>query len=320
MAVHTKISNTEINEFFENYAVDEIVEFDGIQEGLENSNYLIKTKNNKFILTIFEKRTSETDLPFFFHLMNHLKNYGIKCPEVVKDSKGSYYNSIKNKPAAITTFLDGQSIVRIEPYHCGELGKAIALFHNASSLLTIKRENNLNTQNLKKLIQKIEEISDKIDKDSLNFIKNEYKFLVKNIPHDLPQGIIHADLFPDNVFFHNNNFSGIIDFYFSCNDSYIYEIAICMNAWCFEQNNNEFNISKAKALLSSYNQVKPLSKNEIEYLPTLARAAALRFLLTRTIDFHQNTENLMVTKKDPKEYFEKLKFHQSVLKSSEYGL
>lgn len=320
MAVHTQISKTDVDNFFKNYPIDEIIEFSGIKEGIENSNYLIKTEKNNFILTIFEKRTNEVDLPFFFRLMNHLKNHGIKCPEVVMDLKGNYYNSIHNKPAAVTTFLEGRSIIRIEPFHCGELGKAIALFHNASSLLDIKRENKLNTKNLHKLIQIIDSISDKVDQDELSFIKDEYKFLNENIPLELPQGIIHADLFPDNIFFHNNILSGIIDFYFSCNDSYIYEIAICMNAWCFEQNSNEFNISKAKALLSNYNQIRPLSKNEIEYMPILARVAALRFLLTRTIDFYKDTNNLLVTKKDPKEYFEKLKFHQSVLKSSEYGL
>ena len=320
MAVYTKVSDQDLNEFLEQYSIGYQDEFSGIQEGIENSNYLIKIKDKKYILTIFEKRTSESDLPFFFQLINHLKEQKIKCPEVVLNKQNKYYSFLKNKPAAITTFLEGQSISRIEPIHCAELGNTLALFHNASNLLDIKRENKLGFKNLKTIISSLYNYSDRINKDQLLLIDNEYQFLIKNIFFDLPKGIIHADLFPDNVFFQNNSLSGIIDFYFACNDFYAYEIAICLNAWCFEINNNQFNVSKAKALLSSYNKIRRLSEAEVESLPLLARAASLRFLLTRLVDYFQETESLLLTKKDPNEYFEKLRFHQTVKKSSEYGL
>ena len=320
MAVYTLISIDELNLFLSKYNIDNINEFSGIKGGTSNSNYLLTADNKKFILTIFEERTNQENLPFYFDLMNHLNAHDIKCPEVIKDKQGNFSNSIKQKHAVITSFLTGSSLEKIKPIHCSNLGLTIAKMHNASEKLNIKRENELGFDKLGIIIEKLKTYKKHIDDEKLKFIEDEFLFLSREISKDLPSGIIHADLFPDNIFFEENNLTGIIDFYFSCNDFYAYEIAICLNAWCFEDSNNEFNPTKAKYLLGSYNQERKFSNEEVEALPLLARASALRYLLTRLLDFYSHEDSDLILKKDPNEYISKLKFHQSVRKASEYGL
>ena len=320
MAVYTQISIDELNVFLSKYNIDNINEFSGIKGGTSNSNYLLTADNKKFILTIFEERTNQENLPFYFDLMNHLNAHDIKCPEVIKDKQGNFSNSIKQKHAVITSFLTGSSLEKIKPIHCSNLGLTIAKMHNASEKLNIKRENELGFEKLGIIIEKLKTYKKRIDDEKLKFIEDEFLFLSREISKDLPSGIIHADLFPDNIFFEENNLTGIIDFYFSCNDFYAYEIAICLNAWCFEDSNNEFNPTKAKYLLGSYNQERKFSNEEVEALPLLARASALRYLLTRLLDFYSHEDSDLILKKDPNEYISKLKFHQSVRKASEYGL
>ena len=320
MAVYTQISIDELNVFLSKYNIDNINEFCGIKGGTSNSNYLLTADNKKFILTIFEERTNQENLPFYFDLMNHLNAHDIKCPEVIKDKQGNFSNSIKQKHAVITSFLTGSSLEKIKPIHCSNLGLTIAKMHNASEKLNIKRENELGFDKLGIIIEKLKTYKKHIDDEKLKFIEDEFLFLSREINKDLPSGIIHADLFPDNIFFEENNLTGIIDFYFSCNDFYAYEIAICLNAWCFEDSNNEFNPTKAKYLLGSYNQERKFSNEEVEALPLLARASALRYLLTRLLDFYSHEDSDLILKKDPNEYISKLRFHQSVRKASEYGL
>ena len=320
MAVYTQVSIDELNVFLSKYNIDNINEFSGIKGGTSNSNYLLTADNKKFILTIFEERTNQENLPFYFDLMNHLNAHDIKCPEVIKDKQGNFSNSIKQKHAVITSFLTGSSLEKIKPIHCSNLGLTIAKMHNASEKLNIKRENELGFDKLGIIIEKLKTYKKHIDDEKLKFIEDEFLFLSREISKDLPSGIIHADLFPDNIFFEENNLTGIIDFYFSCNDFYAYEIAICLNAWCFEDSNNEFNPTKAKYLLGSYNQERKFSNEEVEALPLLARASALRYLLTRLLDFYSHEDSDLILKKDPNEYISKLKFHQSVRKASEYGL
>ena len=320
MAVYTQISIDELNVFLSKYNIDNINEFSGIKGGTSNSNYLLTADNKKFILTIFEERTNQENLPFYFDLMNHLNAHDIKCPEVIKDKQGNFSNSIKQKHAVITSFLTGSSLEKIQPIHCSNLGLTIAKMHNASEKLNIKRENELGFDKLGIIIEKLKTYKKHIDDEKLKFIEDEFLFLSREINKDLPSGIIHADLFPDNIFFEENNLTGIIDFYFSCNDFYAYEIAICLNAWCFEDSNNEFNPTKAKYLLGSYNQERKFSNEEVEALPLLARASALRYLLTRLLDFYSHEDSDLILKKDPNEYISKLRFHQSVRKASEYGL
>ena len=320
MAVYTQISIDELNVFLSKYNIDNINEFSGIKGGTSNSNYLLTADNKKFILTIFEERTNQENLPFYFDLMNHLNAHDIKCPEVIRDKQGNFSNSIKQKHAVITSFLTGSSLEKIKPIHCSNLGLTIAKMHNASEKLNIKRENELGFDKLGIIIEKLKTYKKHIDDEKLKFIEDEFLFLSREINKDLPSGIIHADLFPDNIFFEENNLTGIIDFYFSCNDFYAYEIAICLNAWCFEDSNNEFNPTKAKYLLGSYNQERKFSNEEVEALPLLARASALRYLLTRLLDFYSHEDSDLILKKDPNEYISKLRFHQSVRKASEYGL
>ena len=320
MAVYTQISIDELNLFLSKYNIDKINEFSGIKGGTSNSNYLLTADKKKFILTIFEERTNQENLPFYFDLMNHLNAHDIKCPEVIKDKQGNFSNSIKQKHAVITSFLTGSSLEKIKPIHCSNLGLTIAKMHNASEKLNIKRENELGFDKLGIIIEKLKTYKKHIDDEKLKFIEDEFLFLSREISKDLPSGIIHADLFPDNIFFEENNLTGIIDFYFSCNDFYAYEIAICLNAWCFEDSNNEFNPTKAKYLLGSYNQERKFSNEEVEALPLLARASALRYLLTRLLDFYSHEDSDLILKKDPNEYISKLRFHQSVRKASEYGL
>ena len=320
MAVYTQISIDELNVFLSKYNIDNINEFSGIKGGTSNSNYLLTADNKKFILTIFDERTNQENLPFYFDLMNHLNAHDIKCPEVIKDKQGNFSNSIKQKHAVITSFLTGSSLEKIKPIHCSNLGLTIAKMHNASEKLNIKRENELGFDKLGIIIEKLKTYKKHIDDEKLKFIEDEFLFLSREINKDLPSGIIHADLFPDNIFFEENNLTGIIDFYFSCNDFYAYEIAICLNAWCFEDSNNEFNPTKAKYLLGSYNQERKFSNEEVEALPLLARASALRYLLTRLLDFYSHEDSDLILKKDPNEYISKLRFHQSVRKASEYGL
>ncbi|MDC3086286.1 homoserine kinase [Pelagibacteraceae bacterium] len=320
MAVYTQISIDELNVFLSKYNIDNINEFSGIKGGTSNSNYLLTADNKKFILTIFEERTNQENLPFYFDLMNHLNAHDIKCPEVIKDKQGNFSNSIKQKHAVITSFLTGSSLEKIKPIHCSNLGLTIAKMHNASEKLNIKRDNELGFDKLGIIIEKLKTYKKHIDDEKLKFIEDEFLFLSREINKDLPSGIIHADLFPDNIFFEENNLTGIIDFYFSCNDFYAYEIAICLNAWCFEDSNNEFNPTKAKYLLGSYNQERKFSNEEVEALPLLARASALRYLLTRLLDFYSHEDSDLILKKDPNEYISKLRFHQSVRKASEYGL
>ena len=319
MAVYTEINKSELSSFLTLYNIEEIIKFTGIKEGVENSNFLLESNESKYILTIFEKRTNENDLPYFFNLMNHLNDNKIKCPQVIEDKSGKLYNFIKGKPAVVTSFLEGMSIKKIAPKHCSELGTNLAKFHLASNKLDIKRDNALGIKDLNNLVDAINKLDLKEHKNLLNVINSEYNYLKNEISFDLPSGIIHADLFPDNVFFINDQLSGIIDFYFACNDYYAYELAICINAWCFE-GNNEFNISKAKSFLNQYNSIRQISEEELKFLPILARAAALRFLLTRLYDKIHHNEDYLVSSKDPQEYYEKLKFHQTVKNVSEYGL
>ena len=319
MAVYTKVTNEELSDFLSKYDIEEVIGFNGIKSGTSNSNYLLETEKRKLILTLFEERTNQENLPFFFDLMNHLNNANIKCPEVIKDQDNNFSNKLNGKHAVITSFMSGKSIDKIQPSHCSSLGATVAKMHNASAGINIIRENELGFFKLQKLLEKLETLNN-LDTEIIKFLNEEYYFLYRELNKDLPSGIIHADLFPDNIFFDGNELSGIIDFYFSCNDFYAYEIAICLNAWCFELNNNEFNPTKAKYLLKSYNEYRKFSIEEVDALPLLTRASALRYLLTRLIDFHTHADSELILKKNPNEYLLKLKFHQTVKKANEYGL
>ena len=312
MAVYTQLSEVEIIKLLENYKLGFLVNFIGIKDGIENTNYLIVTNKGRFILTIFENRVKNSNLPFFLKLMEHSKKLGVKCPEPLKDKKGNLINSLKSKKFSIFTFLDGNSKKKWDSETCFKVGKTLATFHKVNKSFKLKIKNDFSITYWKKLFLILK--NKKILKN--NFLKNELEYIKKNWPKNLPSGIIHADLFPDNVFFKKKNISGILDFYFSCHDFLIYDIAILINAWCFT--NGNFKKKKFYSLISGYESVRILEKNEIESINVILRGASLRFLLTRTVDQMKNNKNKFVKKKDPNEFYRILKFHLSVKDEFKY--
>jgi homoserine kinase type II len=320
MAVYTHLSDEDMDEIAARYGLGAVTSWHGITEGIENSNYLLTTENQKVILTIYEKRLNTDDLPFFLGIKEHLAERGISCPLPLHTLEGHQTFAIYGKTAAVVSFLNGKSTSIIRNSHLTELGCAMAKMHLAAESFTLERRNDLSLSGWKKLIERINNEPEKIDINLKKYISDEYSFLENNWPDNLPSGVIHADLFPDNVFFDDNGaLSGIIDFYFACNDIFLYDVAIAMNAWCFEPR-HDFNITKAGLLLKSYHAVRDISAAEREALPILCRGAALRFFLTRAYDWLHPQPGAVVTPKDPKEYLKKLRFHQQVSHYTEYGI
>ncbi len=319
MAVYTEVTDEDLAEFLATYDLGAVLACKGIAEGVENSNYLLHTEAGYFILTLYEKRVRESDLPFFLGLMEHLAARGINCPQPVKNRNGLALGRLVDRPAVIVTFLDGMSVKRPDPKHCAMVGESLSLLHRAGTGFEIQRPNALSIEGWSPLFRASEARADEVLPGLAVTIAEELAWLQARWPRDLPKGIIHADLFPDNVFFLTGKLSGLIDFYFACNDTLVYDIAICLNAWCFEQNAS-FNITKGMALINGYERVRKLTDAEIAALPVLARGAALRFMLTRLFDWLNVPEGAMVRPKDPLEYVKKLRFHQYVTSARDYGL
>jgi len=319
MAVYTEVSDEDLTRFLQRYALGALVSYKGIAEGVENSNYLLKTETGQYILTLYEKRVHREDLPFFLGLMEHLASRGLPCPTPVHDLAGETLQELGGRPAAIVSFLNGYSVRRPRVEHCAPVGKALADLHLAGAGFALRRENALSLTGWRQLVRATASNADQAADGLAEEIAREFRFLENAWPGDLPAGVIHADLFPDNVFFRAEAMSGLIDFYFACNDLFAYDVAICLNAWCFEEP-NAINVTKARALLRGYNASRALSEKETLALPILARGAALRFLLTRLYDWFNTSENALVKPKDPLEYRRKLRFHQSVRSPSDYGL
>ncbi len=319
MAVYTEVSDDELRAFIGQYDLGQVVSYKGIAEGVENSNYILRTERGTFILTLYEKRVAAEDLPFFLGLMEHLAGQGIACPTPIHGTDGRALRELCARPAVVVTFLEGMWPRRIAPAHCALLGEAVAAMHLAGSSFEMRRANNLSVQGWRPLFEKSAARADEVRPGLAATVEAELEVLEKEWPAGLPEGVIHADLFPDNVFFLGGRLSGVIDFYFACNDLFAYEMAICLNAWCFESDGS-FNITKARHLLSAYRRVRPFSSEELEALPLLARGGALRFLLTRLHDWLHHPEGAMVKPKDPLEYLKKLRFHQGVKGPGAYGL
>ena len=319
MAVYTEVSDDQLASFLANYEVGELWSYKGIAEGVENTNYLVHTSSGPFILTLYEKRVQKDDLPFFLGLMEHLAKAGVTCPTPVRDRGGQVLKELAGRPAVLVTFLEGLWIRNPKPQHCAALGRALASLHLASEGFALTRKNSLSVKGLRPLLQDVRPHADGILPGLEAEIDMELDTVEQLWPTDLPAGVIHADLFPDNVFFLGEQVSGLIDFYFACNDMLAYDIAICLNTWCFERDNS-FNITKARALLRAYNTLRPLSHREFDALPLLARGAALRFLLTRLYDWIHTSESALVAPKDPLEYLRRLRFHRKVSSAGEYGL
>ena len=319
MAVYTEVSDEELEEFLCQYDLGGLVSFKGIAEGVENSNYLLGTGTGTYILTLYEKRVHRGDLPYFLGLMEHLAGQGIACPTPIRGSDGKALRELCSRPAAIISFLDGVWPRRVQPRHCALLGDTMARMHLAGASFEGERVNALSIEGWRRLFRQVEARADEVRPDLAAEIARELAHLEAHWPRDLPAGIIHADLFPDNVFFLADKLSGLIDFYFACNDFFAYDLAICLNAWCFETDRS-FNITKARQMLFAYREVRPFSDAELEALPLLARGSALRFLLTRLYDWLNHPDGAWVKPKDPLEYLQKLRFHQGITGAGAYGL
>lgn len=319
MAVYTEVSDEELAAFLSCYDLGKPLTFKGIAEGVENSNFLLETTKGRYILTLYEKRVEEDDLPFFLGLMEHLASRGIACPTPVHARDGRVLRQLAGRPAAIVTFLEGLWPRRIHPFHCQEVGKHLARLHIAGGDFEMRRPNNLSVEGWRQLYEACKDRADEVERDLAAELAAELAILEEEWPRDLPCGVIHADLFPDNVFFREEKLTGLIDFYFACNDFYAYDIAICLNAWCFEPD-GAFNVTKARLLLKAYCRERDFSEEELAALPLLARGAALRFLLTRLYDWLNHPEGAFVHPKDPREYLRKLRFHRDIKSPGAYGL
>ena len=320
MAVYTDVAAEELAEFLKHYDIGELLSYKGIAEGVENSNFLLHSTAGYFILTLYEKRVAKGDLPFFLGLMTHLASHGINCPQPVKSKSGEALSTLAGRPAAIINFLEGIWPRKPSAAHCAGVGQALAKMHLAGRDFGMTRANALSVSGWRPLFDQASSRADEVQHGLRAFIGAELDHLENNVwPKDLPQGVIHADLFPDNVFFLGERVSGIIDFTFACTDILAYDVAICLNAWCFESDCS-FNVTKARAFLGAYGRERQLSDAEQDALPVLARGAALRFLLTRLVDFLNVPEGALVRPKDPLEYARKLRFQQSVKSIRDYGV
>jgi homoserine kinase type II len=319
MAVYTDVGEEELGEFLAGYDLGALLSFKGIAEGVENTNYLLHSAAGYFILTLYEKRVAPEDLPFFLGLMGHLASRGINCPLPVKTKAGSALGELAGRPAAIFTFLEGVSVRRPSVQHCEALGRALAGLHIAGRDFKLHRKNALALTGWRTLADSAGSRANTVTPGLADIVEQELAHLSKNWPNELPRGVIHADLFPDNVFFLGDGLSGLIDFYFACDDILAYDLAICLNAWCFETDGS-YNVTKGKSLLSGYVAVREMSAEELFALPLLARGAALRFLLTRLVDWLDVPAGALVRPKDPLEYLRKLRFHQRISHARDYGL
>jgi homoserine kinase type II len=319
MAVYTDVAAEDLAAFLSGYDVGELLSYKGIAEGVENSNFLVHTSRGYFILTLYEKRVAAADLPFFLGLMEHLAARGLTCPQPVKNRAGKTLGKVAGRPAAIVTFLEGMWIRRPSAAHCAAVGEALARLHLAGADFKLRRANALSVEGWRPLYSAIAGRGDRLQPGLCGNVEQELAHLEQSWPRDLPQGVIHADLFPDNVFFLGDKLSGLIDFYFACTDTLAYDVAICLNAWCFEPDHS-FNVTKGRALLQSYDKARALSEGERAALPLLARGAALRFLLTRLVDWLDVPPGALVRPKDPLEYYRKLRFHQATASVRDYGI
>jgi len=320
MAVYTEVSDDELAAFLAGYDLGDLLAYKGIAEGVENSNYVLHTRAGYFILTLYEKRTRLEDLPFFLGLMEHVAARGVPCPMPVKDRAGNALGRLAGRPAAIVTFLEGVSVKRPGPEHCASVGAALARLHLATADYSGHRRNALTVAGWRPLIEAVGERADEVALGLAEDVADELSFLEGAWPSGLPQGVIHADLFPNNVLFLGPRSCGLIDFYFAAEDAYVYDLAICLNAWCFEADHLSLNVTKARALLNGYAAVRALSDGEIAALPLMARGSAMRFLATRLYDWINTPAGALVKKLDPVEYWRKNRFHRRIASAADYGL
>lgn len=319
MAVYTEVGDEDLIEFIADYDIGEVLSCKGIAEGIENSNFALTTSAGNFILTLYEKRVDPADLPFFLGLLDHLAGAHIPCPTPVHGRDGEALRQLCGRPAAVVTFLEGMWPRRISPDHCAEVGRAMAELHLAGADFKMTRANALSVESWRPLLAKSAARTDEVEAGLVAELTTALDGLEGNWPDGLPSGVIHGDLFPDNVFFRDDRLTGMIDFYFACNDMFAYDVGICLNAWCFEPDLS-FNVTKARRMLTAYRKVRDFPPDELDALPLLAQGSAMRFLLTRLYDWLHTPPDAMVTRKSPQEFLAKLRFHCAVSGPGEYGL
>tara|TARA_E500000331_G_C17164036_1_gene672982 strand:+ start:146 stop:1114 length:969 start_codon:yes stop_codon:yes gene_type:complete len=320
MAVYTKFNQNNLEEILSYYSLGKLDRFKGIEEGIENTNYFLSVNKKKFILTIYEKRVKSEDLPFFSELMTSLNKASFKCPIPIINNQNEALTNYNGKKLMIVSFLEGKAKQNLSPFNCRSIGKEVAKMHNITKNFKLKRKNDLSVKSWRNLFNSIKDKCSSIHKDLPKLIEENLNDVEKNWPKNLPQGIIHADLFHDNIFFIEDKFSGIIDFYFSCEEFYAFEIAICFNALCFDgqKNNLSFNVTKAKNFIDGYTSVRKLTDSEMHSIKVLSQGAALRFLLTRVFDALNTVEGAIVKIKDPMEYLKRLQFHKNAKNHEDY--
>jgi homoserine kinase type II len=317
MAVYTEVTFEDLEGLLALYDIGMPLSFKGIAEGVENSNFYLQTDRGAFILTLYEKRVAVGDLPFYLGLMDHLAAKGIVCPQPVPTRDGRQSVTLNGKAAAIVSFLTGISLRRPHVEHCALAAAELARLHQAGEGFVLRRDNGLGPKGWKPLSDAIGNRADEVEGGMRALIDISLADLARDWPHDLPAGVVHAEYFPDNVLFVHDKVSGVIDFYFACNDMYAYDLSVMLNSWCFEIDGS-YNITKGKALLSGYRTVRPVSAAEARALPVLMRGSALRFLLTRLYDWLNPDPGALVRPKDPREYSKKLRFHRQVKDAREY--
>ena len=320
MAVYTRINQNDLSLIEKDFKIGKIVSFSGIKKGIENTNYLIKTNKKKIILTIFEKRVQKKDLPFFMNLMFGLSRQKIKCPEPIKNKKGKYLFKIKNKTACLVSFLEGKDKNQLTSKDCFQVGKNAALLHLAAKKLRLYRKNSLSVNSWGPLLNRIDKRINKLSSNLIDTMRTDLVDIKKKWPKSMPNGIIHSDLFIDNIFFYKKKYYGFIDFYFSANDFLAYELATCVNALCFKKRNKIFVLDKNKSsqLLKGYQSIRKLNSKEKNNFNTLCRGSALRYLLTRSYDYLNTPKKAFIKIKDPIEYLDKLNFHRKLNSFKDY--
>lgn len=318
MAVYTQIEADALESALENFDIGELESFEGIAEGVENTNYVLKTTAGKFILTLIEKRAKPDELPFYTAFMNYLREHGVPSPQVIGNREGQNIFTLANRPALITEFLDGTSVKDVYVHHCQMVGELLASMHRFGRAFTLHKNNTMGLPAWTSLIHACADRADEVEKGLFAMLDAELDYLKKNWPKYLPKGAVHADLFPDNVFFRDEKISGVIDFYFACWDTLAYDLMLAFNPWCFDWK-GDLDLAKSQAFLSSYHKLRPLTKNELKALPFFGRAAAVRIIATRLYDWLNPVEGALVRAKDPMEHVKILRFHQKVASLEDYG-
>lgn len=324
MAVYTQVSDEALAAFLAEYDLGAPLSFKGIAEGVENSNYYLETEKGRYILTLFEKRVNAADLPFFIGLKQHLAAKGFPCPEPIAARDSETLRTLEGRPALIVSFLEGLSPRRPNVAQCRALGEGMARMHAALADFDMVRANDLGPADWPRLWAGRAADAEALQPGLAARIEEDLAAIVAAKPAslDLPRGTIHADLFPDNAFFLGDTFSGVIDFYFACTDALVYDLAVCLNAWAFEDGGRDsidYNFSKGAALIAGYESVRKLTPAEREALPILCRGAALRFFLTRLVDWSSTPADALVRPKNPLEYAGRLAFHRKVETAAGYG-